>query len=353
GAARLAADLARRHDLPAFDPGAVARLIENASRRAHASDRISVHGGQLLEVMTEAAHRARTGGATTVARAHVEETIQAQKRRLDRAPERLREEIAKGSIVVDVDGAKVGQINGLSVSELGRLRFGRPARITATARLGAGKVVDIERETDLGGPLHSKGVLILQRFLASRYAPDTPLSMSASIVFEQSYGRIDGDSASSAELYALISTLAGAPIEQGIAVTGSVNQRGEVQSIGGVNEKIEGFFDVCRAEGLTGRQGVMIPVANVRHLMLRADVREAAEAGRFHIYAVATIDEGLEILTGLPAGERDAQGRFPDASVNGRAEARLVALAHAARDFARKRTDKESDDGEDEEAPSA
>ena len=206
----------------------------------------------------------------------------------------------------------------------------------------------------MGGPIHTKGVLILQRFLATRYAPETPLSVSASLVFEQSYGMIDGDSASSTELYALLSTLSGIPIQQGIAVTGSVNQRGEVQAIGGVNEKIEGFFDVCEAEGLTGDQGVMIPVSNVRHLMLREDVRSAVEAGRFHVYAVTTIDEGIEILTGHPAGERGPDDQFPPDSINGRVEARLIALAEAGRAFARKGGgDKEDGEDEPEGAPVA
>jgi predicted ATP-dependent protease len=218
-------------------------------------------------------------------------------------------------------------VNGLSVIELGPVAFGRPSRITARVRLGKGEVIDIEREVELSGPIHSKGVLILAGFLGARYAQDRPLSLSASLVFEQSYGPVEGDSASSAELYALLSALAAAPIQQSLAVTGSVNQHGQVQAIGGANEKIEGFFDLCQARGLTGKQGVLIPASNVKNLMLRQDVVEAVSAGRFHIYAVETIDQGIAILTGIPAGERDASGNFPEGSINQRVEARLVQLA--------------------------
>jgi predicted ATP-dependent protease len=214
---------------------------------------------------------------------------------------------------------------------LGGFAFGHPSRITARVRLGKGEVVDIEREVKLGGPIHSKGVLILAGYLAGRFALDYPLSLSASLVFEQSYGGIEGDSASSAELYALLSALAETPIRQSLAVTGSVNQLGEVQAIGGVNEKIEGFFDACSARGLTGDQGVLIPASNVKHLMLRRDVVEAVEQGRFNVHAVATVDEGIERLTGVPAGERGADGRFPPESINGRVEARLIGYSERMR----------------------
>jgi len=213
------------------------------------------------------------------------------------------------------------------VLSMGQFAFGRPSRITARVRLGRGEVVDIEREVALGGPIHSKGVLILSAYLGARYASDRPLSLSASLVFEQSYSGVEGDSASSAELYALLSALADLPVKQGLAVTGSVNQRGQVQAIGGVNEKIEGFFDICRAQGLTGEQGVLIPASNVKHLMLRHDVVAAVAAGQFQVYAVETIDQGIELLTGVPAGERDDTGEFPAGSVNQRVETRLIALA--------------------------
>jgi predicted ATP-dependent protease len=228
----------------------------------------------------------------------------------------------RGTIMIDTTGSKVGEINGLSVMMLGGFSFGRPSRISARVRLGKGNVVDIEREVKMGGPIHSKGVLILSHFLGARYALDYPLSLSASLVFEQSYGGIEGDSASSAELYALLSALAQVPIRQSLAVTGSVNQHGEIQAIGGVNEKIEGFFDLCNSRGLSGDEGVLIPASNVKHLMLRHDVVAAVEAGKFSVYPVRTVDEGIELLTGVSAGVRDADGNFSADSINRRVEDR-------------------------------
>jgi predicted ATP-dependent protease len=230
---------------------------------------------------------------------------------------------------------------------MGNFAFGQPSRITALVRLGKGKVLDIEREVELGGPIHSKGVLILSSFLGARYATEQPLSLSASLVFEQSYGGVDGDSASLAELCALLSALAKKPIKQSLAVTGSVNQHGEVQPIGGVNEKIEGFFDVCKDRGLTGEQGVLIPISNVKHLMLRQDVVEAVEQEKFHVYAVQTVDQGVELLTGIPAGERDEEGDFPEGSINQLVEARLIELAETQRAFDEgpEKTEKEADAG--------
>ena len=238
-------------------------------------------------------------------------------------------------MLVDTEGAKVGQINGLSVLQLGSFAFGRPSRITARVRVGAGRVVDIEREAKLGGPLHSKGVMILWGFLAGRYAQDVPLALAATLVFEQSYGGVDGDSASAAELLALLSALAELPIKQSLAMTGSVNQWGEVQAIGGVNEKIEGFFDICRARGLNEQQGVLIPKANVQHLMLREDVVEAVRHGQFAVYPVSTVDEGIEILTGIKAGERGGEGRFPGGTVNRLVEDKLKSFAERSRSFAK------------------
>jgi predicted ATP-dependent protease len=220
------------------------------------------------------------------------------------------------------------------VLQLGEVSFGQPSRITATVRLGEGKVIDIERETELGGPIHSKGVFILSHFLASRFAAEQPLSISASLVFEQSYGKVEGDSASVAELCVLLSTLAGLPIRQSLAVTGSVNQHGQIQAIGGVNQKIEGFFDICHARGLRGDQGVMIPASNVKHLMLRQDVVEAARAGKFHVFPVETVDQAVALLTGVAAGSPDEQGRFPEGSVNGRVARRLAELFERRRRFA-------------------
>ncbi len=267
----------------------------------------------IVDLLEEADHsRAAREAPKLVSVAHVQQAIDAQIYRSDRLPARMREEVLRKTVLIDTEGTKVGQINGLSVLSLGTFSFGQASRISATVHMGKDEVVDIEREVELSGPIHSKGVLILSGFLRGRYAQEHPLSLGASLVFEQSYGGVDGDSASSAELYALLSAIARVPITQSFAVTGSVNQSGEVQAIGGVNEKIEGFFDLCKARGLTGDQGVLIPEANVKHLMLRQDVVEAVAAGQFAVYPITTIDEGIEVLTGLPAGEPGGDGRYPD-----------------------------------------
>jgi predicted ATP-dependent protease len=331
--AGVIATLARKAVLRPFAADGVARVIEHGSRVVGDAGKLWIELDRLTDLLREADHWAGVAGHAAVDAGDVQRAIDAQIHRAGRPRERLLEEIARGTIMIATDGTAVGQANGLSVIELGGFAFARPSRITARVRLGTGTVVDIEREVELGGPLHSKGVLILSGFLSGRYVPDHPLSLSASIVFEQSYGPVEGDSASSAELYALLSALAGVPIKQSIAVTGSINQHGIVQPVGGINDKIEGFFDVCQAKGLTGDQGVVIPAANMRHLMLRDDVVEAVEAGRFHIYAVDTIDQGIEVLTGKPAGMRDETGRFPDSSVNGLVEQRLTAFASQARAF--------------------
>lgn len=325
--ARWIATIAREEKLLPFTREGVARVIEQCSRLAGDSQKVFAHRRALTDLLQEADYWARAEGQAGVGANDVEKAIQAQIDRSDRVRDRLLEETVRGTILIDTQGEKVGQVNGLSVLELGQFAFGHPSRITARVRLGKGEVIDIEREVELSGPIHSKGVLILAGFLGSRYAADHPLSLSASLVFEQSYGPVEGDSASSAELYALLSALSGAPIKQSLAVTGSVNQRGEVQAIGGVNEKVEGFFDLCNARGLSGEQGVVIPRANVRHLMLRRDVLDAARDGKFRIYAVDTIDEGMKILTGMTAGERDSSGMFPNGSLNQKVEARLIELA--------------------------
>jgi len=329
--ARMIATLARREKLRPYDRTAVARLIEQASRGAEDVEKLSIRMRDLVDLLREADYWAGAAGGRTVAAEHVQRAIEAREERSDRVRDRLREQILRGTLLIDTAGSRVGQANGLSVAQLGGFSFGTPHRISARVRLGGGRVVDIEREVELGGPIHSKGVLILSGFLAGRYATRKPLSLAASLVFEQSYGGVEGDSASSAELYALLSALADLPLSQSLAVTGSVNQHGEVQAIGGVNEKIEGFFDVCRARGLTGEQGVLIPAANVKNLMLRRDVVEAVAAGRFAIHAVESIDQGIGLLTGVPAGARDAAGRFPAGSVNARVEACLVDFAERAR----------------------
>jgi lon-related putative ATP-dependent protease len=331
--ARLVATMARGEDLRPFDRGAVARVIERSARMAGDASKLSVHLLSIADLLREADYWASVAGNGVVTADDVQRAIDTQIHRADRVRERVHDRIQQGTILIDTSGERVGQVNGLSVVELGNFAFGQPSRITARVRIGGGKVVDIEREVELGGPIHSKGVLILSSFLGARYAAERPLSLSASLVFEQSYGGVEGDSASMAELCALLSALARVPIKQSFAMTGSVNQHGEAQPIGGVNEKIEGFFDVCKARGLTGEQGVIIPTSNVQHLMLRHDVVEAVETGQFHIYPMRTVDEAIELLTGIPAGERDVEGNFPEGSINQLVEARLVELAEKQRAF--------------------
>jgi len=324
--AQLIGAIARREGLLPFDRGAVGRVIEHSSRMAGDSQKVLTHRRTLADLLREADYWAREAAQLTVRAEDIQRAIDAQIRRADRMRERFLDEILRGTLLIDTQGEKVGQVNGLSVIELANFAFGHATRITARVRMGKGEVIDIEREVELSGPIHSKGVLILSGFLGARYAADHPLSLSASLVFEQSYGAVEGDSASSAELYALLSALAGLPIMQSLAVTGSVNQYGQIQAIGRVNEKIEGFFDLCKARNLDG-QGVIIPASNVRHLMLKHDVVDAVHAGKFKIYAVESIDQGIEILTGVPAGERDSSGKFPGDSVNQRVEARLIEFA--------------------------
>jgi lon-related putative ATP-dependent protease len=333
--ARLIATLVQRENLKPFDRGAVARVIERSSRMVGDSEKLSTRMREITDLLLESDYWSKHAGNGVVTGDDVQRAIAARIRRMDRMREKAHEAILRETLLISTQGEAVGQINGLSVMSLGDTMFGRPTRITARTQLGKGQVVDIEREVDLGGPLHSKGVLILTGFLTGRYAEKHPLSLSASLVFEQSYGGVDGDSASSAELYALLSSIAEVPIKQSFAVTGSVNQKGEVQAIGGVNDKIEGFFDICTFRGLTGDQGVLIPRANVKHLMLRQDVIEAVNNGQFHIYAVETIDQGIELLTGVPAGEADEDGNFPDDTINGKVQKRLAVMAERWRSFAK------------------
>jgi len=331
--ARAIATVARSMKLRPLERDAVARVIEHGSRTADDAERVSVGMRSLADLLRESDYWANVEGRALTSAADVQRAIDAQERRADRIRQRLREEMLRGRLLIDTSGERSGQVNGLAVVQLGGFSFGVPHRITARVRLGGGRVLDIERESELGGPIHSKGVLILSGFLAGRYAPNKPLAVSASLVFEQSYGGVEGDSASSAELYALLSALADAPIRQSLAVTGSVNQHGDVQAIGSVNEKIEGFFDLCAARGLSGDQGVLIPAANLRNLMLRHDVVGAVAAGRFSVYAIDNIDQGIEILTGLPAGARGADGRFAPGTLNHRVEQRLLEYAEHARSF--------------------
>ncbi|WP_299310472.1 Lon protease family protein [uncultured Halomonas sp.] len=329
--ARMVATLARESALRPLDRSGVAATIERASRLADDQQRLTARHRDLNDLLQEADHWASLEEATVITRAHVEKAVDQQLYRAGRIRERSHEQITRGTVMIATEGSTVGQVNGLSVLALGDFAFGQPTRITATARPGSGQVVDIEREARLGGRLHTKAVMILSRFLASRYAPDAPLSLSASLAFEQSYGGIEGDSASVAEVCALVSAIARVPLAQGFAVTGSINQHGEVQAVGGVNEKIEGFFDVCRARGELSGQAAILPAANVEHLMLKAEVREAMAAGRFRIFAVRHVDEALALLTGEAPGEPDADGQFPAESLNGRVQARLAAFREAVK----------------------
>ncbi len=331
--ARMIANLARQEHLRPLEAGAVARLVEHGSRLASHAGRISTHARSLEDVAREADHLAGEGRRLRIGAADIDAAIAAQALRLGRVPAELNEAVQRASLLIDRSGTAVGQVNGLFVYAVGPMQFGQPVRITATARLGDGQVVDIEREAELGGPIHSKGMMILAGLLGARYGLREPLSLHARLVFEQSYSMVEGDSASLAEACALLSALGGAPARQDLAVTGSVNQHGAVQPVGGVNEKVEGFFDVCRAGGLTGTQGVILPEGNVPHLMLRADAVDAVAAGRFHIHAVSHVGEAASLLTGLPGGERDAAGAFPADSLDARVEARLQDFARRRRSF--------------------
>ncbi len=333
---RLIATLGRKEDLLPFDRAACARLVEQAAREAADNERLSTNMQNLLDLMREADHLARAEQHDTVSAERIQAALDARERRSGRIRSRMQEEILRNTINVQTDGQWVGQINGLSVIQLGDNRFAHPSRITATVRLGEGEVIDISREVNLGGAIHSKGVLTLASFLATRYANNLPLSLSASLAFEQTYAMVEGDSASMAELCALLSAIADVPIKQAIAMTGSVDQYGHMQAIGAVNEKIEGFFDICRARGLDGSHGVVIPVANVKHLMLRSDVVDACGRGQFHIWPVSNVDEAMELLTGLPAGLPDAEGVVPEGSVNYLVAARLIQFSSLRQIFAGK-----------------
>jgi lon-related putative ATP-dependent protease len=338
--ARLVGTMARREQLRPFERGAVARVIEHGARRAEDAQKLSTHMESLVDLLRQADYWAAQDGREAVARADVERAIAAQIRRSDRLRERSHEAILRGILRIDTSGDAVGQVNGLSVFQLGDFTFAQPSRITATTRLGEGEMVDIQREVKLGGPIHSKGVLILASFLATRYAAEQPLSLSASLTFEQTYGQVEGDSASVAELCALLSSLANVPIRQALAVTGSVDQFGRVQAIGAVNDKIEGYFDVCRQRGLDGSQGVVIPAANVVHLMLHQDVVDAVAAGQFRIYAAETVDQVLELLTGVEVGSPETEN-----SLDWRVVQRLEYLARLRRKFGKEAKGKPGAEG--------
>ncbi len=339
--ANLIATLVRKEELRHFDRGAVARVIEQSARIVGDAEKLSAHIQSVADLLRESDYWAGQDGVDLVTTEHVQQALEAQIYRASRIKDRMQEQIIRQTILIDTEGSKVGQINGLSVLMLGNYAFGKPSRITARVRMGKGEVIDIERQVELGGPLHSKGVLILSSYLGSHYASDVPLSLTASLVFEQSYGGVDGDSASSAELYALISALADAPINQSFAVTGSVNQYGEVQAIGGVNEKIEGFFDVCKDRGLTGKQGVLIPMANVKNLMLSKEVVTAVSEDQFHIYPIRNINQGIEVVTGVPAGAPDKEGKYPEGTINQLVIAKIEKMAETQRAYSQSQEEEE------------
>ena len=303
-------------ELKHFEPGGVAKVIDYAARMVANQNKLSTRFAQIKEIVEEAGYWAQKDTSKFVSAEHVNKAVAERRYRHNLPDEKLREMISKGTLMIDTSGAVVGQVNGLSVYSLGDISFGKPSRITCRTYLGRGGVINIERESQMSGKIHDKGVMILSGYLGWKYAQEYPLSLSASLCFEQSYDGVEGDSASSTELYCLLSSLAEVPIKQGIAVTGSVNQKGEVQPIGGVNQKIEGFFEVCQAAGLNGEQGVMMPAKNLNDLMLREEVVQAVKDGKFHIWAVSTIDEGISVLTGIPAGERTKTGHYPENSIN-------------------------------------
>jgi ATP-dependent Lon protease len=329
---RFMKKICEEDNLLAFDKSAMAAVVEYGTRIAGRHKKLSTRFHVIADVLREASYWARKDGMKIVSAPHVETAIKERFERVSLIEDKIQEMIDEGTIMIDTRSAVVGQVNGLSVYDMGQFAFGKPTRITARTAVGRAGVINIEREAAMSGSTHNKGVLILGGYLRGRYAQDRPFALSASIAFEQSYGGVDGDSASSTEVYAILSSLSGLPLRQEIAVTGSLNQKGEIQSIGGVNEKIEGFYDVCKAKGLSGTQGVIIPSQNVQNLMLRTDVVEAAARGQFHIYPIGSIDEGIEILTGLPAGARKEDGTFEEGSVNDLVDKELKRLARAAKD---------------------
>lgn len=347
--ARMLASIAHKESLRPLDRYAVGAVIDHAARLVSDSERLTAQIQAIVDLLQEANYWAAESSSELITVEHVRQAIDAQVFRLDRVAQLLQSEILRKTVHIDTTGEMIGQINGLSVLQLGNYSFGQPSRITATVRMGRGDVVNIEREVNMSGPIHSKGVLILASFLNARYAVNEPLALSASLVFEQSYGGVEGDSASSTELYVLLSAIGRIPIKQSLAVTGSVDQHGRVQAIGGVNEKIEGFFDLCKARGLTGEQGVLIPQSNVKNLMLRSDVVDAVKAGQFAIYPISHVDEGIEVLTGMPAGVLDKQGKYPKGTVNRAVADRLAQMAKKRRTLESKSRGQKSDAPESKE----
>ncbi len=334
--ARLIASIQSNNDSRPLDRASVGRVIEEASRAVGDADKLSLYIGELRDLLSEADYWAEKAGSKVIRLADIERAIGKREYRRDKYRELMQEQIMRGIKLIDTGGERIGQVNALAVLQTGDYRFGQASRITATARLGRRGVVDIERESKLGGDIHSKGVMILSSYLANRYAANQPLPLAASLAFEQSYGMVDGDSASAAELCALLSALGEIPLKQSLAVTGSINQLGEIQAIGGVNEKIEGFFDICQARGLSGEQGVIVPAANRPHLMLHEKVRSAAAEGRFHVYTAQTVDDVMQLLSGLPPGKLNARGSYPSQSFNNRVQQRIENLQNLQKQFARR-----------------
>jgi len=325
--------LSEKENLFPFDRGAFASILEHGVRRAGRRNKVTARFVDIADLAREAHYAAAAAGENVVRAAHVRAAIASKVERHNLIETRIREMMEEGTLLVNLTGSRAGQVNGLSVLEIGGYSFGKPVRITASVGLGKAGLINIEREANLSGRFHDKGVHIITGYLRSCFAQDKPLSLTASICFEQSYSGVDGDSASSTEIYALVSALADFPLRQDIAVTGSINQRGDIQAIGGVNEKIEGFFDTCRIEGLTGSQGVMIPLSNVDDLMLREDVLDAVANGKFHIWPIARVEQGVELLTGTPAGLRNGSGKYGDGTVFARVDERLREMARMMKDF--------------------
>lgn len=331
--AQFIGTVCQKENLKDFAPSGVARIVEESARMVGNREKLATKFGDVVDLIRQASYWAGINEHKLVEGEDVRQAVHEQIHRSNQLEERLQEMIEDGTILIDTEGETVGQVNGISVLPLGDYMFGKPSRITARTYVGRAGVINIDRETELGGRIHNKGVMILAGYMGGKYSQSLPMAFSASLTFEQTYEEVDGDSASSAELYSLLSSLSGYPIRQDLAVTGSVNQRGQVQAIGGVNEKIEGFFDVCKLKGLTGEQGVIIPESNIRHLMLRDEVVQAVQDGRFHVYPVSTVDEGIELLTGVQAGERDEKGKYPEDTLNRAVQARLRELAETVKNY--------------------
>lgn len=346
--AQLIAGLLDKEQLLPMNSAAVARIIEYSSRYLEDTQKLSTHMGQLVDLIAEADYWAQNESAKLIQRQHVQQAIDAQIRRVDRVRDNSNEYIQRGIVMIATEDKSLAQVNGLTIVQMGNFEFGLPSRITATARLGEGHIINIEREVELSGPIHSKGVMVLSGYLGANYAPEVPFSLAATLVFEQSYGEVDGDSASAAELICLISALSGLPVKQSLAITGSINQHGQIQAIGGVNAKVEGFFDICQSRGLNGEQGVIIPHSNTKDLMLREDVVEAVREGKFHIYAVEQVNEAIELLLDKTAGSRNTEGKYPEGTVNCLVEERLIELAHIRHTHGEKEEDESESTSEEE-----